>query len=414
MRLRWIIVLAVVTLAAPASAGTSGVDRDLRGLADRAARYASPAGLAPLVDEHVAAADVTALADVIANRATNRVTISDSADAGWLAAAFGAAGKRADVERLATEVEAMLKKAPDDPMRDSARCGIAMGFEYLRDHAASDRWRKQATGGYAWCHDRLPVVAATIGQHDRATALLADEKLTTRRARLLIAVAEVYAGTAENARVAPLLDEAAKLVTDGSPTMMDPVINWPKIAACWAAAGNRAKAKAAAAKALAQLDAEARDDDTTLLLLGDNVAEGLAAAGETRSLAKLVTRLEKARAKDDRLVARAQNAAIVAKFGSKKRGKALVAAVAKELDNADDGRNFALRFVLIDSYLALGDIAGAIDQASRTSVTQPIEVEALVKIARHCRVKRCTSTKAVTAAIAAVAALLDRIDAAHK
>lgn len=401
-------------LSATAYAGTSDVDRELRALADRAARYASPAGLAPLFEERIAASDVAGLADVIRSR-TGGASIGGAADHGWLAAAYGAAGERAEVEKLAAEVEAELAKAPKDRLGNAARCGVAVGFEYLRDHAASDRWRQQATGAMAWCRERLPVVAARLGEHERATALLAEQKQHIKRLEILLALADVYAGTAQNARVAPLLEEAEKLVAAGEFMMPSPARSWPLVAARWAAAGNKKRAKAAAQKGLAALDEEARDTPEMLLVLGDDVAEGLAAAGDRSTLARLVARLEKGRAKDDRFVARVQNARIVAKYGAKARGRRLVAAVADELDGRTmDALGAGARFALIDSYLALGDLPAAIDQARSTSVTQPIEVEGLIKIARYCRQHRCVRTKAVTAALAAVAAQLDRIDAARK
>jgi hypothetical protein len=125
--------------------------------------------------------------------------------------------------------------------------------------------------------------------------------------------------------------------------------------------------------------------------------------------------MEKARAKDDRFVARFQNARVVAKFGAKKRGAQLVAALAAELkDSKDVGRMFAERFALIDAYLALGDVPAAIYQASHTSVTQPVEIEALIKVARHCRKTTCKRTPAVTDAIAAVGVRLDKFEAVRK
>jgi hypothetical protein len=151
-----------------------------------------------------------------------------------------------------------------------------------------------------------------------------------------------------------------------------------------------------------------------LLLQGAEVAAALAAVGDTAALASLVARMEKARASDDRLVARVQNARLIAKFGSKSRGAALVAAVAKAVESdAERQIEYAMRFALIDAYLALGDIASAIDQASRTAVTTPMEPEALLVIARHCRKTRCARTKAIDAALAEVSRDLDRIDASR-
>ena len=412
--MRLVAAIAVlVALGAPARAEKEDVAAELRALAGRAATYASAAGLAPLVEEHVAAGSVDGLAAVIASRTGSGIVTA--ADNGWLAAAYGAAGDDAEVARLAGEVEAAIARDPKEPMLDSARCGVAMGYEYLGDDTASDRWRKAAKGGYAWCHERLPVIAARAGRHDRAAALLAEETLSSSRLELLIAIAEAYAGTAENARAIALLEEATRLVEEADSGLIMAASQWPRLAVLWAAANKKKQARAAARAALAELDAEAKAEPSLLLLLGDDTAAALAAVGDKKALARLVKRLEKARAGDDRFVARLQNARVVATYGSKKRGKKLVARVAKDLaDGNDEGAGFAARFALIDAYLALGDLPAAIEQASLTSVTQPIEVEALVKIARHCRLKRCKRTKAVTAALDAVATRLDKIDALRK
>lgn len=414
MALRIVATLAAgLALCATARADNRDVAHELRALADRAAYYASPAGLAPLVEERVAASDVAGLAAVIANR--RRGPSMGAVDDGWLAAAYGAAGERADLERAATRVEAALAKQTKYPLADSARCGVAIGFEYLRDAAAADTWRKQAAAG-EWCHERLPVVAARLGNHDRAAALLAEETLPSQRVQIMIALAEVYTGTAEKARVAPLLEEAAKLVANPSSSMIEPVRMWPKLAVRWAAIGNKQAAKAAAARALALFDEQAHDEAAMAIVFGDDVAQGLAAAGDTRALARLVKRLEKARANDDRFVARLQNARIVAKYGPRTRGKALIAKVVKELEG--DGNtgvsDFAARFALIDSYLALGDLPAAIEEAGSTSATQPVEIEALIKIARHCRERGCKRTASVSRKLAAVSAYLDKLEATQK
>lgn len=398
--MRAALVASIVVGLVSRAAAEPAVDADLRALADRAARYTSPAGLDPLVEERLAAGDTTGLADVLRARTGGDWFVED----GWLAAAHGGAGDRAQVVRLAAAVEREMKAPGDDPMRDAARCGVAMAFERLGDPAGADAWRKQATGVNAWCPERLPAVAARRGAHDRATALLAELPAATRVTAIL-AVAEVYTGGADQARVAPLLEEAAKLVEETSSSLMSPALVWPKLAAAWAAAGNQAQAKVLAKKALASLD------EALLLIQGDVVAAGLLAAGETAALAKLVARMEKARAKDDRLVARIQNARVVAKFGSKKRAAKLVAAVAAEVDTSSGAMMAGGRFALIDAYLALGDLPAAIHQASLTSVTSPIEVEALIKVARHCRKTACKRSPAVTEAIAAVGARLDKFDA---
>jgi hypothetical protein len=406
--MRALAIALLVAVSSTARADPPAVDAELRRLADRAATWASPAGLAPLVEERVAAGDLEGLGDVIASL---RRQANSGVDEGWLAAAYGAAGNRAEVERLAASVEKAIQAVPDEPMNDSARCGIAVGFEYLGDEAESDRWRKAATGVYAWCDERLPVIAARAGRHERAAALLAEETFEVTRVALLQALAGAYVEI-DKTRAAPLLEEAERLVDEGSPGLMLPSSQWPDLAVLWARAGKKKQARAMAKRALAALDDEAESEPAMLLLLGDDVAEALAAAGDKKALGTLLARLEKARAKDDRFVARLQNARLVATFGAKKRGKALVAAVARDLDDGkDDGAGFAARFALIDAYLALGDLPAAIEQASLTSVTQPIEIEALVKIARHCRLHRCKRSKAVTAALAAVAARLDKIDA---
>ena len=77
---------------------------------------------------------------------------------------------------------------------------------------------------------------------------------------------------------------------------------------------------------------------------------------------------------------------------------------------------------LVEERVAAGDTAGlgnvirsrTGDRASQTSVTQPIEIEALIKVARHCRKTTCKRTPAVTDALTAVGAGLDQYDALRK
>jgi hypothetical protein len=406
-------IALVVTLAAAgtAHAGKSDVYGELLRLTDEAAQWGSPPGLWPLAEEHLAAGTMDGFdAAVITRRSRSRSTN----DVGWLALAHGALGDREEVDRLAADVGAELAKTPDEPLNGSTRCGFAMAYEYLGDEAEADWWRKAAKG-YDWCHEHLSLTAARSGHHDRALDLLAEENNDYGRVATRIKLAEHYAGAGEKRRAKALLAEAEEIIAEGDAGIVLPVAQWPDIAIVWAAAGDRKRAKAAAKTALALLAAESGGEAALLLINGPDVVAALLAAGDKRSAAKLVVRLEQARAGDERYVARLQNAKVVAMYGSKKRGKALVAAVAKDLeDGKDEGAGFAARFALIDAYLALGDLPAAIEQASLTSVTTPMEVEALLKVARHCRVTRCKRTKAVTAALEAVEERLDKIEATRR
>jgi hypothetical protein len=404
--------LAVITvLVAAAGAARADkapdVDDELRRLADRAAQWGSPPGLWPLAEEHRAAGSMEGFDSTLITR---RDRTRSTNDHGWLALAHGAVGDRDEVDRLAAAVEPELGSDPDDPMNGSTRCGFAMAYEYLGDEAEADWWRKAAEG-YDWCHEHLAVTAARGGHHERALDLLAEENNDYGRVATRIKLAEHYAGAGEKKRARLLLEEAETIIADGSPGIVLPGAQWPKIAVQWAAIGDKKRAKAAAKQALAILAVDAADEPAMLLLNGAEVAAALAAAGDKKAVARLVAKLEKARAEDARYVARLQTARLVAMFGSKKRGKALVAQVAQELaDGKDEGTGFAARFALIDAYLALGDLPAAIEQASLTSVTTPMEVEAVLKVARHCRLTRCKRTKAVSAALQAVAERLDKIE----
>lgn len=407
--------VAIALVVAAAGTAHAGKDEDvadeLRRLADEAAQWGSPPGLWPLAEEHLAAGDLDGFdAAVITRRARRR----SSNDGGWLALAHGALGDREEVDRLAAEVEKELAASADDPMNGSTRCGFAMAYEYLGDEAEADWWRKAAEG-YDWCHEHLPLAAARSGHHTRALDLLAEENNDYGRVSMRISLAEVYARSGEKARASALLDEAETIIAEGDAGIILPGAQWPRIAVQWAAIGDRKRAKAAAKKGLELLAVEAAGEPAILLLGGPDVAAGLLAAGDKKAVARLVAKLEKARAEDTRYVARLQNARVVAMYGNKKRGKALVAKVRKDLDDGnDEGAGWAARFALIDAYLALGDLPAAIEQASLTAITTPMEVEALLMVARHCRLTRCKRTKAVTAALDAVAARLDKIEAMRR
>jgi tetratricopeptide (TPR) repeat protein len=410
--MRALVVVVIVAVATDVSAGPRGVDASLRELADRAARYALPAGLAPVVKEHVAAGDLGGLTAVIDTVAEHSHSMKKADDA-WLAADYGAVGDRARVESLAQQVEDALTKTPDERIDDAARCAVALGFEYLGDTAQADRWRANATSVVAFCDDELPLVAAQLGRHDRARELLSGIRYAGTRVKVLLGVARIYADAKDASRAAAAATEAATIAKTISPSLANTTTD-PELAVVWMQAGRSADARATAKRALASLEVNAKGDDTALLINGAEVAAALAAVGDTAALASLVARMEKARASDDRLVARVQNARLIAKFGSKSRGAALVAATAKAVESdAEPQLKYAMRFALIDAYLALGDIASAIDQASRTAVITPMEPEALLVIARHCRKTRCPRTKTIDAALAEVSRHLDRIDASR-
>ena len=389
--MRWRVLAAAVMVWSSAHAD---VARELRAQAGRLARLHTPPALAPLVDEHVRAGDVQGLPAVIAR--ARRSPMGPAVEAGFRAAAHGAAGDRKQVERHAKQVEAALAHHPDDELRNSARCAVALGFEYLRDAAEADRWRASARGIHAWCDERLPIVAAARGDHARAAALLAGVQHASTRIAVLLELAKVHAGTP---RAAPLVAEAAKLAKDERASVQ----TWSKLAIAWAHAGNRAQARAVARQALAALDKDIATEPLAIGVSGGSVVEALAAAGEQAAVAKLLRRME-AVAKRGGLLARVDVARMTARYGDKRRGKTLVAASAREAAGATipDHQAAAVRHALVDAYLALGDVASAIDHTT-------YEIESILVVARHCREQRCARTPAVAAALERLAAKLQAI-----
>jgi hypothetical protein len=405
--------LAIVLLVATAGTAQAGkgktptVDAELRRLADRAAQWGSAPSLWPLAEEHLAAGSLEGFDSAMLTRMIRTRSIHDDA---WLALGYGALGDREEVDRLAEGAGEALSRDPDAPLNGVTRCGFAMAYEFLGDEAEADWWRKAAEG-YDWCHEHLPLAAARSGHHERALDLLAEENNDHGRVSMRIALAEIYAAAGDKKRAKRLLDEAETIIAEGDAAIVLPGAQWPRLAVQWAAAGDKKRAKAAAKKGLEILAVDAAVEPAILLLSGPDVAAGLLAAGDKKAVAKLLAKLEAARADDTRYVARLQNARVVAMFGTKKRAKPLVAAVAKDLaDGNDEGAGFAARFALIDAYLALGDLPAAIEQASLTSVTNPMEVEAVLKVARHCRRTKCKRTRAISDALQAVSERLDRIE----
>jgi hypothetical protein len=407
---RALAIALVVAAAGTAQAGkgkTPSVDAELRRLADRAAQWGSPPGLWPLAEEHLAAGSLEGFDSAMLTRMRRTRSANDDA---WLALGYGALGDREEVDRLAERTSAELTTSADDPMNGSTRCGFAMAYEYLGDEAEADWWRK-AAAGYDWCHEHLPLAAARSGHHERALDLLAEENNDYGRVSMRISLAEVYAAAGDKKRATRLLDEAETIIAEGDAAIVVPVAQWPRLAVQWAAAGDKKRAKAAAKKGLETLAVDAAGEPALLLISGPDVAAGLLAAGDKKAVTKLLAKLEAARADDTRYVARLQTARVVAMFGTKKRARPLVDAVAKDLaDGNDEGAGIAARFALIDAYLALGDLPAAIEQASLTSMTNPMEVEAVLEVARHCRVKKCKRTRAITKALQAVSERLDRIE----
>src|SRR5688500_5448806 len=244
MRSVMVLVMVVAVLVGPTAAQASPRD-DLLALADRAAGWASPAGLNPLVEERWVS---DAPGDLPALLAAKETVVTAADELAWLAAGYAAVGDRDAVDRLAAQVEREITRAPDERFDAVSRCALALAYERLGDEAAADQQRGKAEGAFALCKDNVfAATAARAGRHDRVRALLDGLGSDAARFDELLRVAAGYVDRGDPDRAATAITEAAGLELGDSGAEH----RLTRLATAWASAGDKTKARTAARAARA-------------------------------------------------------------------------------------------------------------------------------------------------------------------